>query len=474
MSYDRRRSLPVTRPENTTRLMCSGVLINRDLAESLHTQLCKPTVRVLAPWPGIDLVILARYAAWGWRQRLRREAGLLVALLGTIGLVAAFCLTLDVIVLVAAALTLSAGWLWRVRCDHRLTKTAIAALANGDLWDPGPGILSDEREAYLSAVPTANVSIYSRDRDDPFPGLGDMGRPVVMQPVDISRRADKDTPIVPFKASDVHDHVVRAAPRFGLEELSARHVLYVAGEWVDEIDRLLAGPTDVPVLRVHDDLIRQVIDEPREHLRSYVCIQRVAHGGSLVTSVNVRVRLVGKQLSWETITHVLGPPSQAYVNAARIPSYDITVLRHALRRNREKVVVQMLHAPVRLASLAWALRAESRLRQPRHMKWPERLDPYGASETEREFAARDSETELFAGLDARDQFQRVFRGVYRAMVAFLRDHNVDVAELVRTETSVVYQTVNSVFGDVGQAMFGDNQSATMTNVSHNDAPGGKG
>ena len=49
---------------HSTRMLCSKVLLDPAFADVVFKTLCVRRIHTLAPSPGIDLVVLARHAAW--------------------------------------------------------------------------------------------------------------------------------------------------------------------------------------------------------------------------------------------------------------------------------------------------------------------------------------------------------------------------------------------------------------------------
>jgi hypothetical protein len=456
-------ALPSMRGDDTTRALCSAVLAHEGFGDAVHRDLCVPTVRALPPCPGVQLTTVARYAAWAQRERHQREVGLAL-------LLAVLVLDLSVMVLAGIpalfplALMIVAGmWVWRAGCEFTVMQAAVAALQTGRPLDRGGGLLSPEREAVLAEANEATVSVYSQERHDPFPGLGEVHQDFGMPAVLASKPKDPEAPITPITPAIVHRYLVKAIPQLGFREIETRNVVHVAGSWLHGFQALLPHPAHPPVTRASAELIDQVADQPREALRTYSHARIVGHGGNLVNTLDVRIRLEGGVLSWDIVVHQLGPIRPEYRVAAGLPTSPGRLLWLVGRHPRTSLFKALAAAPGsalrRRRQIAAERPAQLVAADVLHDAVQRRLDIYGSGHSVREHACRGTSLNFQEHTDARDQVTRLVTAVYRAVVECLVDNNVDVAELVEQEREAVtkvVQTMNfngpvgSVVGQAGQ------------------------
>jgi hypothetical protein len=184
--------------------------------------------------------------------------------------------------------------------------------------------------------------------------------------------------------------------------------------------------------------------------------QLVGHGGALVTTLNVRIRLEGRFLSCELVPHVLGPLTPRYRTAYGLPR-DVRLIWWAARAPSRTIVTDLVTAPAAVARGVRALVAERLPPRLPRLREGELFD-YGAIVGRRERAA-GAVTETNQRLDARDQFQRLVTAVCTSVVGFLDERDVDVSDLVRRQQAVIDGSVHTFYGNLETMALGATAAA---------------
>lgn len=453
-------TLPVLRPDFVTRVICAAMHEDDDFAVETYRELCRHSISALGPSPGIDLVAAARHAAIAYRRHRRRlilltvsEALLLLAPLGIVAAVARGWPVLVPWAFVAFLVAVLLGWTTEVTCATRSRRSA-RRLVTAQVEPLKARPLSDDRERLLGEAGSseANVVVYAaRVGSEPFVGSGlrvELGRNSL--PIDISRPARERGANKERRSFTISDLLVSLAERFpstGLENVSVREVLYVRGDVAHRVPQLHADADHPPVSVVPPELLRSAARASAEGVRSYLRVHVVGPGARVVVSLHVRPKIIGRQLTYDVVAHVLPPLAARYLGVLAVPANPLIRTVQPFLTGPRALLARMYRAPrdlwregVHACSDAYRL-AQAR----RNIRQGYAVD-VGTETTLRWRTSDRGESADFDEADVVDWLRRMTRALVDATEQFLDDHNISTADLRRHRDSLVnnYYTIERV------------------------------
>jgi len=467
---------------HATRVLCAAVVVQPAFGDVVFRELCVPRVRTLAPWPGIDMVAVARHAAWAIQQRNRRNGVLSAALLAAVASLV-FEVAAPGVGVTLACGVVAAATVWALGDQVRFARRA-ARIVDVDI-DPdlGQGLLPAAHEQRLAAVNDTNLLVYGSALDtDPFPGAGQRVNVRLLQSFDIGKPKDDTKPARAFTPSDLLEHLAKRLPSYiprtnTAESRRARMVLYANGSLLDQVPGLLPDPLGPPLLRAPSSLLRQVADSKGNMLRTYLRVQVIGHSGELVTTFHLAAEVSPVGLSLDLALHVLRPVNGAFYDARRLPRATGSLVWYlfvrewivvrlvgawAAGRNRGGRVDGLFRGRERslLAALPRVLRGSARLAEartaPRLTRTQRRgahaRDLYGTGMSVREATSYSTELDHNERTDANKHFNDIFTAILKELVSFLESRNIDPYDLLQEKSNIIqnfttefHQTINGSY-----------------------------
>jgi hypothetical protein len=439
-----------------TRKLCSKVLLDPGFADLVFRVLCVRGIRRLAPCPGIDLVVLARHAAWAVRERRHRHRVLAASLPLAVASTPLILVSLDLWIIFALWMVVGPT-LWAIADQVRVDRAGIRLLDGGGVADLGAGLLSDEDERRLAEVNDTNLSIYADALGrDPFPGLGQ--HVVVPQPttvLDLTKPLDESRSILSFSKSQLLDHLEQAMPKHlvtdGVDE--ACHVgmvLSVQGSRVELLPELLPVGGGRPAARAPADLVRQHTDEPLNHAWSALCAQIVGSGGRVVTTLHITASSSGPGMQLELTLHVLRPVHSDYDAGERLPKSGFHLGWRLLAQGQH--LRRLLYSPLwaRQTTRLMGMAARGvRPLPPRPLDPLVIRDPYGAYNGLREATSLRTRTIFKPQGDGTRQLNELITTAFHEIGVFLRSSNIDTTDLWRKEMVIVQAFASAYHETIG-------------------------
>jgi hypothetical protein len=478
----------------TTRWMCSRVLVDRGRAERVFEQLCVPHVRPVAPAPGIDLVAVARHAAWAIRDERRVAAVASLLLGGALLALAAAVLavgggsagTLWQLPLLAAALLVGAAIAWRVNRTAQRAEAARRVFSGLPVDAPEVDLVIDPTQMRrLHGANHGTLLVYDEQRsraDEPastvFPGYGRLAGFEVRVPVDVSQAVDTALPLGQVKPYELLRHLARTVPAHIdcteiIEESTAVVVAHVLASDASASSDVVDGAGGPVRSEAPADFLRRAADAPTRGVRSYVRAQVVGHGGHLVTTLHVSAVAGTTGLSLNFLVHVLGPLHPSWAAARDIPATPWG--------RRWRVGTQgQTWARLAEAPYEW-LRLHRLLRRARRVPWvdagyaprPARrrrtaAGPYGARGGLRWTQSHLSGLRFNEVIDLKRQANDLMRALFSETKAFLEARNISAQDLREDERQALQAVSNNITNVIGAVIsdvtVGGDLHASVTGV----------
>ncbi|MEV5649503.1 hypothetical protein AB0L57_14745 [Nocardia sp. NPDC052254] len=477
--------IPAADGVDATRYLCAAVHFDRTLADRVIGQVLQQPLRAVATSPGVDLESVAKYAIATRRRHLTGDIVLAIVLIvlfvylpidradAITGLVLPLLVVGWIVVSIEEMVARWGGG------GRLLRREAFAAAA-------APAVNSPVAVAQIEHVATysdANLTVYHGYQ--PFLGYGAMVDAWSVA-LDITKAADSDEPVVPFAVAELNRRLGDRIAGLDIPGIRVRQRVFVNGTDIHDDRRLLPDPARRPPPHVGGPTIDQLMAHPEDRVRPYLVAEIIGWRGELVWSVFLRPVTTATSLFVEANYCMLPPLRQSY--HAIDEMLTVADLRQVVKLWSRAVLSAPRRCLVCLPGavrgvLAAPLNTRRVARQRRQVKRACSFD-HGASLSIREAAAdlrrdRDGGVVLgyhryFQRLDEQMYSKIVEKRIFETLADFLRERNIDPAELLRRSETIINSSV-SIGGDVAMqnsALGGFSAMATrIRNRSSNSAPG---
>jgi hypothetical protein len=433
----------------TTRWLCAAVTLDPELERRVLDEVLEEEQRAVVTTPGVDLVTVLKYALAAHRREVIRDIILLadlLALILAVILFRSFRLFVPLFVLLFGA-----AWV-TVFTQRYVAKygSVVSGLRPGH-FDPQK-VHSPPRDSYadrqlqrIAAAETiGNVTLYSGFA--PFRGYGtarsnwsfalDITRP----PASMTRPGQRGQPR-PFSALEVYDCVKAGLQGLDLPGIELTDRLFVNSRDIHDDRRFLPEPGGAPVTSIGTELMRQMLAVPEEWARPYLTISMTSWQGDLVVTTFIRFLVSGTDLFVEA-AHSVVPPLRAEFKAIdeRDPGPDAGEFFALAGLTLASTLPRLLISGPRIIH---EMRANGR-REKKRRRVEETRD-YGALVSVRELAA-DTQWQRYFQIFDDERFVKVIeQRIFRSLVEFLKEHNVDTSTLESRAEMLINNGV--IFGD---------------------------
>jgi hypothetical protein len=446
-------SLPAQFDDETTRLLCASARLDPRVARVVLGSFTAQPYRAIAPSYGVDLVALARHAARSRRAYFRRNlAHAVLLLVGLVALGAAFLSSQGVVVpLLAAGAIAVLAWtvqftdLWIGR------REALELVENHE--DPAslaPPI-DPHLERRLAQLQDTNVVVYDTDQHYPFLGSGWRVGGWAIPPVDITKAAPDDRSgkreITPFDAIELHAHLVKVIRQRGPAGVHVSNRLYLRGPTAKHIGGVLGGRLGQPQPIVDSAVIESALREPRSTIQTYLCLEKITFGGQLAVSMFVHAVLDQNLLTVMADSFFLPPLHRRFWAVLWLPRRRSLIFAKTLANAAGAVPHDFFAAPGALIR-HWLRKVKRRYRLARdtyRVRHRREFD-YGAASSIREDAADLDEARHVHIANEERYFRVLQHQVIDAVLEFLDNHNVDIAELRKQQSDILNATFYNFYG----------------------------
>jgi hypothetical protein len=412
-----------------TRYLCAAVALSPTVRQRALENVLEEEHRAVVTTPGVDLVTVLKYALAAHRRQVIRDVVLLVLLCA---LIVSFFLRGPAVVLL---LLLAATWL--TVCVERYANSGGAARAlRPDTFSPDK-VPSPARNSYAgrqlkriaAADTTGNVSIYSKF--PPFVGYGPVSTSWSFA-VDVTR-PQRTTRPKPFSVHEVYDCVKAGLGELDLPGMEVMDRVFVNGRDIRDDRSFLPDPHAAPVTSIGADLMRTLMATPEERARPYLTIGMTSWQGDLVVTMFIRFLLSRSDLFVEA-AHTVVPPLRADFKAIDEQHPDMQP-REFLALVGGSLISTIPRLLGSVPGIFHELGADGR--RERKRRRVEETGDYGALVSVREEAADNKWQRYFQVLDDARYVKVIQQRIFRSLVAFLEEHDIDTSSLVaRSETLV--------------------------------------
>jgi hypothetical protein len=417
----------------TTRYLSAATQLSIDYAKEVARKVINEPFRALAPAYGVDVGVVARWAADSLLRRLRRDLGL--AFLLVVGILLAYLSSSSLLMTagVIGALLIVAWVVVSLEYWVRAYRVVVGQMLR-EVFDPESAPEPRYRwvrtriEA-LSARRRGNLVVF-RGRGA-FVGSGDqLSKEHVVIDVSRGRKVKNGKPQKPrkFTNADVHAALISAMRKLEFADMRVQERLFVNGRHLKGNRHFLPdGEASPPATSVEPELIHQAVLHPTPDARAYVCAEMPGWQGQLVVTLFARAVHTGGSLYIEWEYRVLPPLKNEFLAIDRC--YGIARGRQLWQAHlwgARRTLPALVRAPFVVTSELWhTLAARKQLAiQRRAIKGGQAFD-YGASRSIREDADGGSQHHFLA----RDEIMYVMmsqQALTREIRAFLRKHDVSL------------------------------------------------
>jgi hypothetical protein len=429
----------------TTRWLCAAVTLDSELESRVLDEVLEEQQRAVITTPGVDLVTVLKYALAAHRRRVIRDIILSADLLALILTVIFFrSFPLFLVLLLAA---------WATVFTHRYLAqygSVVNDLRPGR-FDPRK-VHSPSRDSFAGrqlqriaeAGMAGNVTLYSGFA--PFRGYGtprsnwSFAVDITQPPASMGRTGYHGPPKA-FSALDVYDRVNAGLQGLDLPGIELTDRLFVNSRDIHDDRRFLPEADGAPVTSLRPELMRQLLAVPEEWARPYLTIGMTSWQGDLVVTTFIRFLVSGTDLFVEA-AHSVVPPLRAEFKAIdeRDPGPDVGEFFALAGRTLWSTVPRLFGSVPGIIS---ELRSDAR-REKKRRRVEETRD-YGALVSVRELAA-DTKWQRYFQIFDDERFVKVIeQRIFRSLIEFLKEHNVDTSSLESRAEMLINNGV--IFGD---------------------------
>jgi hypothetical protein len=385
--------------------------------------------RAVVTTPGVDLVTVLKYALAAHRRQVIRDVVLFVLLCALI---------VDFFVLrsgIAALLLLAAAWVTisieRFTNSHGAARGLRPAVFSPD-QAPAPA-----RNSYgarqlnrIAAASTAgNVTIYSKF--PPFVGYGNVATSWSFA-VDITQPRRGARP-KPFSVHEVYDNIKAGLDEIDLPGMAVTDRVFVNGRDIKEDQRFLPDSHSAPVTSIGTDLMRELMAMPEERARPYLTISMTSWQGDLAVTMFIRFLLSRSDLFVEA-AHTVVPPVRVEFKAIdeQDPEMQPGEFLRLVGGSLVSTIPRLLGS---LPGIVHELGSDNR--RERKRRRVEEAGDYGALLSIREAAADTKWQRYFQVLDDARYVKVIQQRIFRTLVEFLEEHDIDTSSLVTRSEMLV-------------------------------------
>lgn len=435
---------PVAKPESgqdeATRYLCAAAHLDTAFAERLVTKVLEEPLRAVVQSPALNLGAVLRHVAAARGRHLTRDGCLVFAvLIFLVGLVVASGLLL-VLSLIGAWVAVfveayAARWGEQART---LRRDEFDADATPEPTQP----LLREQIARAEESTGGNVTAYSGY--EPFMGYGATIHAWSMA-LDVTTPDDADEPVKSFTVDELYGQLRAALTGLDHPRLNVHERLFIDGGDIHHDNRFLTGRPVRPVTSVPDELMSRLREHPEDRARPYLVTEIVGWGGELVFTAFLRVVLTSTNLFVEASYSLLPPMHKSYhVIDQLLHTPTVRQLFALLGRSAVQMLPMLLACIPRTARQAFA-----RFRQARKARRQRReMQQFGSFDHGALISIREAASEMRAGaqpgyhryfqvLDKEMYTKVVEKKIFDTVGEFLKDRNIDPAELRRRVEGII-------------------------------------
>jgi hypothetical protein len=431
---------------------------DRALAEAALRGVLDQPRRAVAQSPDVDTPVVLCHAVAALRRHAGREAVLALCAAALVGSLLTQSVTVFLLVLLAAWLTLVIDT-WYVR--HQVLARTLARSVFRRQDAPQPSSVQQRRSLAAVAERTSgNVVVHSGY--SPFNGSGRPDRSWSFI-VDVSRPSLGHDRPVPFTTAELRDAVVAQIRALRLPGLRLEERLLVSGEDVRGDRRFLPDPLRAPATEAPRHLVEDVLGHPQDRVRHYVHISVAGWHGQLVTSLFLRLVQLPGGLFVEANYSLLPPVREEYQEVDRIlptpTARQLAGLAGRCARSTPLSLVKSVPAVVGMVLSPLRSALEERAQQ-RAIEADLTFD-YGPVVSLRERAADRRFQRYFQSKDYEMHVKTLERRVLDCVTDFLEGHGIDASEIQERTNTIIN---NGVMAAAGSSVSAESISVTQRAV----------
>jgi hypothetical protein len=417
------------RSDDATRYLCAAVALSPTVRQRALDGVLEEEHRAVVTTPGVNLVTVLKCAVAAHRRQVIRDVVLLVLLCALI--VSVFVLRSAIVFL----LLLAAAWV--TVCIERYANSHGAArglrpetFSPDKVPTPAPGSYAGRQlERIAAAGTTGNLTLYSKF--PPFVGYGGVSTSWSFA-VDVTQPRRGALP-KPFSVHEVYDCVKARLSELDLPGMEVTERVFVNGRDIRDDRRFLPDPRTAPVTSISTGLVRELMAKPEERARPYLTISMTGWQGDLVVTTFIRFLLSRSDLFVEA-AHTVVPPLRAEFKAIdeqdpeMQPGEFFTLIGGGLIS-----MIPRLFGSV--SGIVHELGSDGR--RERKRRRVEEAGDYGALLSVREAAAASTWQRYFQVLDDARYVKVIEQRIFRSLVEFLDEHDIDTSSLVARSEMLV-------------------------------------
>lgn len=462
----------------TTRYLAAATQIDTKYAAEVVSIIFGQPLKALAPGYGIDVAIVARWAAKALRTQGTRDL-ILAAILMLQVLSVVLAINISAWLLIAIPALFSVAWIvvsWEYW--ERIHNCVIKQLRR-DRFDPGdapPPKHSRERTLLddLARRTDGNLIVFSGP--SAFAGTGETAdsRRILFDISFTQQSENKESARKNenFTSHDIHLAMVKAFSNShglgkSLPNVQAYERLFVNGLHLKAGTDLLPDLLEPPRATVGSDVLAAAAINPTDESRSYVCVEMPGWHGQLVVTLFARAVYTGKSLFVEWTFRILPPLRKEFLqidNLFELPRYQQAL--NSLSVGSHATVPMLIRSPV--TALRKTLRpAALRARQSRldYSITHGYVYDYGAARSIREDASGKNNTHFFLARDEKMYMLLAQQTLIQAVRNFLTEHGVALETFNRQVQFIVDNSIK--IGDIKDSTgiaIGSDSSANVSST----------
>jgi hypothetical protein len=428
----------------TTRYLAAATQLDLGYARFVVRQIVEKPFCAVAPAAGADVVVVTRWALAALRRRARRDGVLTGLLILGVAIALGAWTWIPIAVMAALAIVVIAHerWIRDVKVIDRLMLRGRFHAHDAPV-SPSSGI--EKRLAVVQQQQKGNLVVF-RGRSA-FVGSGEEvkhERILVSAALGRKRKNGKRMQPIPFSTPELYAELETALKNMDTDfpEMRVGQRLFVNGEHVAAVPRLLPDEFGPPVANAPPDLLHNGCVHPNSEARTYICAEIGGWKGQLVVSLFARAVQVRGSLEVEWRFHVLPP---LHTNLLLIDQ------RYERRRIKQitKVSVTgflwfmpaLLSAPVIFARYAaLPLTGKAHVRQQSYRIRHGYVFNYGSPRSIREDPITYRRLHDFVAGDELTFILLAEHTMLRALGNFLYVHKIDMSQFESQQQTIINKT----------------------------------